>query len=50
MKQITFNIHRGHGIKDLHTIRQEVKPIKSDWKEILGEEFEDLNNLNFWKK
>ena len=33
MKQITFNIHRGHGIKDLHTIRQEVKPIKSDWKE-----------------
>ncbi len=39
-----------HGIRDLHTIRKEVKPIKSDWREILGPWAEKYGDLNFWDK
>jgi len=48
VEQVTQEDDRVHGIKDLHTIRNEVKPIKSDWKEILGEEFDHLRDSNFW--
>jgi sulfotransferase len=38
-----------HGFKDLHTIRKIVRPVPSDWKEILGEFAERYGKLNFWE-
>jgi sulfotransferase len=35
------------GFDNLHTIRPKVEPIKSDWREILGNWAEDLEKLNF---
>jgi sulfotransferase len=35
------------GFADLHTIRPKVEPVKSDWKEILGEWAESLTRFNF---
>lgn len=35
------------GFEGLHTIRPKVEPVKSDWKEILGESAEGLSKFNF---
>lgn len=37
-----------HGFSDLHTIRNEVKPLASDWKKILGLQAEKYGKLNYW--
>lgn len=37
-----------HGFTDLHTIRKEVRPVKSDWKTILGPFAEPFGKFNFW--
>ncbi len=37
-----------HGFTDLHTIRREVKPVPSDWREILGPFAESFGKFNFW--
>jgi sulfotransferase len=50
VEQVTEEDDSVHGIPDLHTIRNEVKPVVEDWKEIIGEEFDDLKNSNFWTK
>lgn len=39
-----------HGFSDLHTIRNEVKPVKSYWKEVLGLFAEPYGKFNFWKR
>ncbi len=39
-----------HGFKDLHTIRKIVRPVPSDWKEVLGDFAEKYGRLNFWNK
>jgi sulfotransferase len=39
-----------HGFKDLHTIRNKVRPVYSDWKEVLGDFAAKYENLNFWDK
>lgn len=36
------------GFENLHKTRPKVEPVKSDWKEIIGEEFESLSKSNFW--
>lgn len=38
-----------HGINGLHDIRNKVEPVKSRWREILGNEFESYGRSNFWK-
>jgi sulfotransferase len=49
VEQVTHEDDSTHGM-DLHTIRQEVKPIKDDSIEILGKEVcEKFKNANFWK-
>ena len=37
-----------HGFKDLHTIRNKVRPVYSDWREVLGDFAVKYENLNFW--
>ncbi len=39
-----------HGFTDLHTIRQHVKPVKSDWRDVLGNFADEYAKLNFWEK
>lgn len=39
-----------HGFTDLHQIRNEVKPVPSDWQVILGEVGTKYENYNFWTK
>jgi sulfotransferase len=39
-----------HGFTDLHTIRSQVAPVSSNWKEVLGSSAEQYGNLNFWDK
>jgi sulfotransferase len=46
--QSTKEDDRIYGFTDLHTIRNEVKPLMSDWKIILGEQAEKYGKLNFW--
>lgn len=36
------------GMPDLHNIREEVRPVRSDWKEVLGEAGEKYAGLDFW--
>lgn len=50
VKQVTFENDNVHGIKDLHKIRKKVEPMKPKWPEILGQEFNYLGQMNFWKK
>jgi sulfotransferase len=38
-----------HGFSDLHTIRKIVKPVASDWKNILGPFAESYGKFNFWR-
>jgi len=38
------------GFKGLHKIRTKVEVVPSDWKQVLGEQFNELNKLNFWEK
>lgn len=38
-----------HGFSDLHTIRNQVKPVESDWMKILGPFAEKFGKFNFWK-
>lgn len=37
-----------HGFKDLHTIRRKVRPVYSDWREVLGTFAARYEVLNFW--
>lgn len=37
-----------HGFADLHTIRKEVRPVPSDWREVLGAFAESFGKFNFW--
>ncbi len=39
-----------HGFKDLHTIRNQVAPVATQWKEVLGPFAEKYAKLNFWDK
>lgn len=39
-----------HGFTDLHTIRGEIKPVPSYWKEVLGPFAESFEKYNFWDK
>jgi len=39
-----------HGFKDLHTIRREVKPVSSEWREVLGSFAERYDKYNFWNR
>ena len=48
VEQSTHEDDRIYGFTDLHTIRNEVKPLISDWKKILGEQAEKYGKLNFW--
>ncbi len=50
VEQVTKEDDRIYGFTDLHTIRNEVKPLLSEWKTILGEQAEKYGNLNFWDK
>jgi len=38
-----------YGYTNLHATRQEVKPVPSYWREVLGPFVEDMGELNFWK-
>ena len=39
-----------HGIPGLHVIRPEIKPVKSDALEVLGQDtFDKFNNAEFWR-
>ena len=50
VEQVTQENDDMHGVKDLHKIRPKVEPVKSYWKEVLGERFEELGKMNFWNK
>jgi len=50
VEQVTKENDAIFGIRDLHTIRKKVTPLKSDWRTVIGEQFAHLDNLNFWKK
>lgn len=39
-----------HGFTDLHTIRQQVRPVASYWRDTLGSFAESFGKFNFWKK
>lgn len=47
--QVTEADDSVYGFTDLHTIRPEVKPQRSDWEEILGDWALNLKVENFWK-
>lgn len=48
VEQVTQEDDRVHGYKDLHTIRHAVRPIKPQWKKVLGNFAEDFGKMNFW--
>jgi sulfotransferase len=50
VEQVTFEHDEVHGIRDLHKIRSKVAPVEPDWQRIIGQDFHNLENLNFWKK
>lgn len=50
VKQVTTENDEVHGMKGLHKIRNKVEPVKSKWKEVLGEWAEILKQHNFWNK
>lgn len=50
VEQVTWENDEVHGMKGLHDIRQKVKPVESNRKEILGDFVENLGRLNFWRK
>ena len=49
VEQVTQENDDVHGIKGLHDIRSKVAPVKEDWQEVLGDEYETLKRLNFWQ-
>lgn len=49
VEQTTHEDDYFHGFSDLHTIRQEVKPVESDWRKILGPFAEQYGKFNFWR-
>jgi len=50
VQQTTKEEDRFHGFTDLHTIRPEVKPVKSDWRHVIGEAVgNQFRNAEFWK-
>lgn len=50
VEQVTQEDDFFHGFQDLHTIRQRVEPVPSNWKEILGPKAEKYEAFNFWEK
>jgi len=50
VEQTTHEDDFFHGFKDLHTIRNKVKPVPSDWMEVLGSFAQKFASLNFWDK
>lgn len=46
--QSTHEDDRVYDFSDLHSIRSEVKPVFSYWREVLGEQAEKYGKLNFW--
>ena len=50
VKQVTWENDEIHGIKGLHNIRPKVEPVPSKWEKVLGKEFENLKEQNFWEK
>lgn len=50
VKQVTWENDDVHGIKNLHSIRKTVKPMKPQWPEILGGFAEKYGEMNFWKQ
>jgi hypothetical protein len=49
VEQVTTEDDSVHGL-DLHTIRQEVKPVVDDSLQILGKDFHTtLQNAEFWR-
>ena len=50
VEQVTSENDEVHGIKGLHTIRNKVEPVSSKWEQVLGSDFINLDELNFWSK
>src|SRR5690606_9287616 len=50
VEQTTHEDDFFHGFKDLHTIRNRVEPVASEWKDVLGSFAEKYENLNFWNR
>ncbi len=50
VEQKTEENDRVHGFKGLHEIRNKVLPVRSEWREILGDFAEKYGKLNFWIK
>ena len=48
VEQTTHEDDRIYGFTDLHTIRNEIKPLPSDWKTVLGVWAEKFGKFNFW--
>ncbi len=49
VEQVTHEDDRMYGFSDLHTIRKQVVPVASQWREILGDWAEKYEPMNFWK-
>ena len=50
IKQTTHEDDRMHGFTDLHTIKEKIEPVASDWQAILGSHAEKYDALNIWYK
>ena len=50
VEQTTHEDDFFHGFKDLHTIRNEVRPVHSEWREVLGSFAESYDKFNFWNR
>jgi sulfotransferase len=49
VEQTIHENDRMHGFSDLHTIRNRVAPVPSQWKQVLGSWAEKYGQLNFWE-
>jgi sulfotransferase len=50
VEQTTHEDDFFHGFSNLHTIRKQVLPVPSDWREVLGDFADKYKSLNFWDK
>lgn len=48
IEQTTKEDDRAHGFTDLHTIKEKIQPVESDWRTVLGPFAEKYGALNFW--